>query len=280
VVLDAGRPGERPVTGTAPARLTSLSRSVEGTVAIVTGAASGMGRATAHLLADEGARVVVCDLGADRVGAVVDEITAVHGGDRALGIECDVAAHAQLRSLVDDAVAWGGRLDIVVNNAGVSLVTSAFQDEAEFEDNWARTLDVNLTAHVRLVRLALPHLIESGAGRVVNIASTESIVATGGLSAYAASKAGVTGLTRSLAVELGRHGVTVNCICPGPITTGMTASIPDDAKEVYARRRVPLRRYGDPEEVAQMTLNLCLPASSFVNGATIPVDGGMTVRHT
>ena len=268
------------MAGTAPARLTSLSRSVEGKVAIVTGAASGMGRATAHLLADEGARVVVCDLGADRVAAVVDEITAVHGADRALGAECDVAVHAQLRSLVDDAVAWGGRLDIVVNNAGVSLITSAFQDEAEFEDNWAKTLEVNLTAHVRLVRQALPHLIESGAGRVVNIASTESIVATGGLSAYAASKAGVTGLTRSLAVELGRHGVTVNCICPGPITTGMTAAIPDDAKETYARRRVPLRRYGDPEEVAQMTLNLCLPASSFVNGATIPVDGGMTVRHT
>jgi len=147
--------------------------------------------------------------------------------------------HAQLRSLVDAAVGWGGRLDIVVNNAGVSLVTSAFQDEAEFDDNWARTLDVNLTAHARLIRLALPHLIESGAGRIVNIASTESIMATSGIAAYAASKAGVTGLTRSLAVELGRHGVTVNCICPGPIETGMTAAIPDDAKATYARRRVP-----------------------------------------
>ena len=195
-------------------------------------------------------------------------------------MECDVADPALLRALVDDAVAWGGRLDIVVNNAGVSLVSSACGDDSEFEDTWARTLDVNLTAHARLVRLALPHLIASGAGRVVNIASTESIGATGGLAAYAASKAGVTGLTRSLAVELGRHGVTVNCICPGPIDTGMTAAIPDDAKATYARRRVPLRRYGLPEEVAHMTLNLCLPASSYVNGATIPVDGGMTIRHT
>ncbi len=114
----------------------------------------------------------------------------------------------------------------------------------------------------------------------MNIASTESIVATAGLAAYAASKAGVTGLTRSLAVELGRHGVTVNCICPGPIDTGMTEPIPQEAKDTYARRRVPLRRYGDPEEVAHMTLNLCLPSSSFVNGATIAVDGGMTIRHT
>ena len=263
-----------------PTRLTTLSRSISGVVAIVTGAASGMGRATAQLFADEGARVVVADLGADRVAAVVDEIRAVHGVDSALGVECDVADHAQLRSLVDTTVGWGGRLDIVVNNAGVSLVTSAFQDEAEFDDNWARTLDVNLTAHARLIRLALPYLIESGAGRIVNIASTESIVATSGIAAYAASKAGVTGLTRSLAVELGRHGVTVNCISPGPIETGMTAAIPDDAKATYARRRVPLRRYGLPEEVAHMTLNLCLPASSFVNGATIAVDGGMTIRHT
>ena len=261
-------------------RLTSLSRSIEGAVAIVTGAASGMGRATAMLFADEGARVVVVDLGAERVAAVVDRINDVHGPERAIGVECDVADHAQLRAVVERTVAWGGRLDIVVNNAGVSLVTSALQDEAEFEDNWARTLDINLTAHARLIRLALPHLVESGAGRVVNIASTESIVATAGLAAYAASKAGVTGLTRSLAVELGRHGVTVNCICPGPIDTGMTAAIPDDAKATYARRRVPVRRYGLPEEVAHMTLNLCLPASGFVNGATIPVDGGMTVRHT
>lgn len=267
------------------ARLTSLSRSIEGHVAIVTGAASGMGRATALLFADEGARVVVADLGADRVAAVVDEIRRAHGDARALGVVCDVADRPQLRSLVDDTVTWGGRLDIVVNNAGVSLLTSAFGDDdefgdAEFDANWARTLDVNLTAQAGLIRLALPHLIESGGGRIVNIASTESIVATGGLAAYAASKAGVTGLTRSLAVELGRHGVTVNCVCPGPIDTAMTAAIPDDAKVTYARRRVPLRRYGLPEEVAHMTLNLCLPSSSFVNGASIPVDGGMTIRHT
>jgi 3-oxoacyl-[acyl-carrier protein] reductase len=263
-----------------PRRLTSRSRSIAGTVAIVTGAASGMGRATAHLFADEGGRVVVADLDAQRVEAVVDEIREVHGDDAALGVTCDVSDHGHLRSLVEQTVDWGGRLDIVVNNAGVSLVTSAFQDEPGFEENWGRTLDVNLTAQARLVRLALPHLAASGAGRVVNIASTESIVATAGLAAYAASKAGVTGLTRSLAVELGRHGVTVNCICPGPIVTGMTAGIAEEAKEVYARRRVPLRRYGDPEEVAHMTLNLCLPSSSYVNGVSIPVDGGMTIRHT
>ena len=261
-------------------RLSRLSRSVGGRVAIVTGAASGMGRATARLLADEGARVVVSDLGAGRVAAVVDEIRSAHGEAASTGVECDVADPVQLQALVDAAVAWAGAIDIVVNNAGVSLVTSAFQDQHEFEDNWAATLDVNLTAQARLVRIALPHLMNADGGRVVNIASTEAIVTTAGLAAYAASKAGVVGLTKSLAVELGRHGVTVNCICPGPIETAMTAGIDDDAKATYARRRVPLRRYGDPEEVAHMTLNLCLPSSSFVNGAVIPVDGGMSIRHT
>jgi 3-oxoacyl-[acyl-carrier protein] reductase len=258
---------------TASGRLTKLSRSIAGEVAIVTGAASGMGRATAQLFADEGARVVVADLGADRVAAVVEEIHQAHGTDAALGITCDVADGEQLRRLVERTVEWGGRLDIVVNNAGIARPNTLFasaQPDEDFESNWAETLDVNLTSHARLVRDALPHLIESGVGRIVNIASTEAIVTT----------AGVVGLTKSMAVELGQHGVNANCICPGPIITGMTADIDDDSKATYARRRVPLRRYGDPEEVAQMTLNLCLPASSFVNGAVIPVDGGMTIRHT
>jgi 3-oxoacyl-[acyl-carrier protein] reductase len=261
-------------------RLTSLSRSVAGKRVIVTGAASGMGRATAHLFADEGARVAVVDLQPERVLAVTDEIRDVHGPDAAVDVVCDVSDHDALKAMVATVVGRLGGIDIVINNAGVSLVTSAFQDEDDYEANWARTLDINLTAHSRLIRLALPHLRAAGGGRIVNVASTESIVTTAGLAAYAASKAGVVGLTKSFAVELGRHGLTVNCICPGPINTGMTANIDDQSKEIYAKRRVPLRRYGDPEEVAQMTVSLCLPAASFLNGAVIPVDGGMTIRHT
>lgn len=262
-------------------RLTSRSRSVAGRRVIVTGAASGMGRATAHLFADEGARVAVVDLDPERVLAVTNEIRDVHGPDAATDVVCDVADHAALKALVATVVERFGGIDVVVNNAGISLVNSAFQDEDTYEANWARTLDVNLTAHSRLIRLALPYLREApDGGRVVNIASTEAIVVTAGLAAYAATKAGVVGLTKSFAVELGRHGVTVNCICPGPINTGMTSGIDDEAKQLYAKRRVPLRRYGDPEEVAQMTLSCCLPAASFLNGAVIPVDGGMSIRHT
>lgn len=262
------------------ARLTKLSRSVAGKVAIVTGAASGMGRATAHLFADEGAHVAVVDVGQDRVDRVVAEIHGAHGPTSARGWVCDVSDHGAIHRLVDEVAAHFGGIDILINNAGISLPNSVFQDEDSYEENWDRTLAVNLTAHSRLVRACLPHLMKNGAGRVVNIASTEAIVTAPGLTAYAAAKAGVVGLTKSLAVELGKHGVNVNCIYPGPITTGMTASISDADKQTYARRRVPLRRYGDPEEVAQMTLNLCLPAASYVTGAAIPVDGGMTIRHT
>jgi 3-oxoacyl-[acyl-carrier protein] reductase len=261
------------------ARLTRLSRSFDGHVAVVTGAASGMGRATAMLLADEGVRVALVDLDPLRVGDVTAEIVDRYGADRACGVAIDVSEAHQPKRVVAEVIERWGRLDIVVNNAGISLVSSMFSDDDAFDLAWHRTLDVNLTAHAMFVRAALPHLVESPSGRVVNVASTEAIVATGGIAAYSASKAGVTALTRSMAVELGRHGITVNCVCPGPVLTGMTADIPEPDRDAYARRRVPLRRYGDPEEVAHMIVNLCLPSSSFVNGATVVVDGGMTIRH-
>lgn len=263
-----------------PKRLTAGDRTLKGRCAIVTGAASGMGRATAHLLADEGARVAAVDLDAIGVEAVVEEIHAVHGRDSARGFPLDVADEMQVRGLVDEVEDHFGGLDILVNNAGISRGSSIDLSDDEFWIAWDRTLEVNLTAYVRLVRLVAPLLRKSNAARIVNIASTESIVATPTLSAYSASKAAVTGLTRSLAVELGREGITVNCVCPGPINTGMTAVIPDAAKDTYARRKVALRRYGEPEEVAHMTVSLCLPAMSYVTGASIVVDGGMTIRHT
>ncbi len=261
-------------------RLTSLSRSVAGRRVLVTGAGSGMGRATAQLFADEGARVAVVDRVGAAVAEVVGEIRGAHGDGSAIGIVADLSLPADIHRIVAETIAALGGIDIVVNNAGVSMLASLFQEEAGFEDGWAATLDVNLTAYVRLVRAALPSLREApGGGRVVNIASTEAIVATPGISGYSATKAGVTGLTRSMAVELASVGVTVNCVCPGPVRTGMTDAIPDEAKEIYARRKVPLRRYGDPEEVAHMTLSLCLPAAGFTTGATLVVDGGMTIKH-
>jgi 3-oxoacyl-[acyl-carrier protein] reductase len=257
-------------------RLSKLSRSIAGQVALVTGAASGMGRATARLFADEGATVAVADLDEAAVQKVVDEIQAA--GGNAAGFALDVCDAPRVAAVVTDIVSRFGQLDILVNNAGVSLPV-AIESEG-YDALWEKTISVNLTAHARLVRTCLPHLRANGAGRIVNIASTEGLGATAAISPYTASKHGVVGLTRSLAVELGATGVTVNCICPGPIHTGMTSLIPDDAKRKFARRRVPLRRYGEPEEVAHMTLSLVLPAASFVNGAVVVVDGGLTVQNT
>ena len=144
---------------------------------------------------------------------------------------------------------------------------------------WAKGLAVMLTAHPRIIRAALPYLRKSKSPRIVNIASTEALGATSRDSPYAAAKAAVTGLTRALAVELGPEGITVNCVCPGPILTGMTEAISAADKETFARRRTALRRYGRPDEVAHITLSLCLPAASYITGATIPVDGGLMARN-
>ncbi len=262
-------------------RLSKLSRSLVGRTAIVTGAASGMGRATAHLLADEGARVAVVDVNVEGVDKVTAELTGA--GYQACGYVVDLSAAAQIESLVPRIRAELGPIDIVINNAGVS-VPSRLTDAA-WEDAWAFTFEVNLTAQARLIRACHEDLIRAdlssrGGGRIVNIASTEGLGATKFMSPYTASKTAVIGLTRSLALEYGETGVTVNCICPGPIRTGMTADIADEDKAKFARRRVPKRRYGDPEEVAQITVSLVLPASSYLNGAVIPVDGGMMAQNT
>ncbi|MFN3584325.1 SDR family NAD(P)-dependent oxidoreductase [Phenylobacterium sp.] len=251
------------------------SRSVRGSVVLVTGAAGGMGKATAELFAAEGAHVAVTDVSANGAAAVAEALKAHRLSAEAWTL--DVSDPAAIRRVVDEVAQRFGGLDILVNNAGISAFSPI--DSEDYEDVWTRAMAVLLTAHQRLVRAALPHLRRSTAPRIVNIASTEALGATSRDSPYAAAKAGVTGLTRALAVELGPEGITVNCICPGPILTGMTESLSEVDRETFARRRTALRRYGTPEEVAHMTLSLCLPAASYITGATIPVDGGLMARN-
>ncbi len=239
---------------------------------MITGAASGIGRATARLLASEGVLVAATDRPGSSIAEVGGEITAA--GGRAIGREMDVADDVAVRAVVDSVAAELGGLEIVVCCAGISL-PAAFGDE----NAWQGTLEINLHGIHRTLRAALPWLQKNEGGRIVNIASTEALGAQPYLSAYTASKHAVLGLTRALAVEMGRKGITVNAICPGPIHTGMTAVIPDEAKEKFARRKVPLGRYGEPEEVAHAILSLVLPAASFINGACLVVDGGLTIQN-
>jgi 3-oxoacyl-[acyl-carrier protein] reductase len=234
-----------------------------------------MGRATARLFADEGARVAVLDLEADGTAALVAEIAAA--GGVACGWCVDVADAEATSRVVEELRHRLGPVDILVNNAGVAV--GGRIDSDDYEAKWARALQVNLTAQMQLIRLCLQDLEREGEGRIVNVASTEGLGASRLTSPYTAAKHGVVGLTRAMAVELGARGVTVNCVCPGPIETGMTAVIPEEMKAKFARRRVPLGRYGQPEEVAHAILSLVLPAASYINGVALPVDGGQMAKN-
>jgi 3-oxoacyl-[acyl-carrier protein] reductase len=254
-----------------------LDRSVAGKTVFITGAASGMGRATAHLFAREGAKVMATDMNEAGVRGVVEEIGEA-GFDDVAALALNVGDHAAIKAAVAATVERFGGLDILINNAGFARL--AHPSEEAYEDIWHDSVNVMLTAQQRLIRAALPYLMKTETGgRIVNIASTEGLGATPGNGPYVAAKHGVIGLTRAMATDLGRDGITCNCICPGPILTNINAEIPDEHKTIFAKRRVPIRRYGIPEEVANITLSCCLPAASYLNGVAIPVDGGLTIKN-
>lgn len=240
---------------------------LSGKAAIVTGAASGIGRASAELFAAEGAQV----LAVDRPGANLSfDHTAVTPW------EADVAAEAAPARIVKAALDAFGRIDILYNNAGIgaSVLAQEMTDEA-----WDRIQAVDLRAVFRLTREAIPHLIRSPAGRIISTASVMAEFTDYGLAAYCAAKAGVVGLTRTLALELGKHAVTANAILPGAIRTGMTQQNFSDPRiaEIWAKKSV-LRRLGEPIDVARLALFLASDDAGFVTGQAIAADGGLTLR--
>jgi 3-oxoacyl-[acyl-carrier protein] reductase len=178
---------------------------------------------------------------------------------------------------VDEVRDSHGPVDVVVNCAGVGAGGALGSDR--YIEEWERSLAVNLTGAMLVVHHCIRDLTVTGIGRVVNVASTEALAAQRGTGPYTVAKHGLLGFTRSLAVEYGRTGMTANCICPGPIDTPLVSAIPPDDKATFARRHVPVGRYGSPDEVAYLIVCLTDPAASYVNGAVITVDGGMTAMN-
>lgn len=244
---------------------------LENRVAIVTGAASGIGQASAQLFAAEGARVLAVDLPGKGLAKAHEGHPAVSCFEKS--VSDDDAADA----IVNAAIARFGQIDIVMNNAGVA--SSALAEEMKQSD-WDRTIAVNLTAQFKLCQKAIPHLRKSSAGRIINVASVMAEGTDYGLAAYCASKAGVAGLTRTLALELGKFGITANYLEPGAIKTGMTSGLWDarpDIAEIWAKKSA-LRRLGQPIDLARGALFLASDDGGFVSGHGLVVDGGLMLR--
>jgi NAD(P)-dependent dehydrogenase (short-subunit alcohol dehydrogenase family) len=245
---------------------------VEGKVALVTGAAAGIGRASALLFAQEGATVVVSDV--DTQGG--EETTAlIHAaGGTASFLRCDVNDAADVEGLVRETVARYGRLDCAHNNAGISgtLVRTAELSDADFD----QTMSVNLRGVWLCLKHEIAQMLQQGGGTIVNTSSGAGLVGIPHASAYTASKHGVVGLTRSVALEYVRDGIRVNAICPGMVRTPMVASIPPDLMAQYEQTQ-PIGRLAEPDEIAQAAIWLCSARASFVTGVALAVDGGSTI---
>ncbi len=244
---------------------------VEGKIAVITGSASGIGRATALLLAREGATVIVADIDESGVERTAELVTAA--GGKSYAVRCDVGSESDVVNLMDSAVERFGRLDVLHNNAywapkDVPVVETTIED-------WQRTLTVSLTSVFLGCRAALPHMIAGGGGAIVNTASTAGLSALPRFAAYTAAKGGVVALTRSVALDYGRHGVRCNAVCPGIIETPATAAMlaDPDRRAAYIDRQM-LERIGQPDDVAQIVLHLASDESRYLTGQAIVVDGG------
>jgi NAD(P)-dependent dehydrogenase (short-subunit alcohol dehydrogenase family) len=248
---------------------------LEGRVAIVTGASSGIGRATALRFAEEGARVVAVARRAERLRELHDQQPAI------APFACDVTDHEALARCVAETAQRHGRVDILVNNAGMSYYKRLQESTLE---EWRHTMAVNLESMYVLARLVAPHMIRQRYGRIVNVSSIQSFATEAVVGAYAATKGGISAWSRSLAVDLAEYGILVNVVAPGFVRTEMSVidGVDETESELFrewyaGRRKIPLARAGQPEEIASAILFLSGDQCTYLTGQTLVVDGGLTI---
>ena len=242
---------------------------LEGQAAVVTGGASGIGLATAHTLADAGAAVVIADLN-EEAGAAAAEALKERGAE-ALFVRTDVAEARDVEALIEAVTERFGSLEILMHFAGIGREILALETTLE---EWNHIIAVNLTGSFLMMQAAGAVMVEAGYGRIVSMSSVAGLRGGTGRAAYGASKGGVAALTRVMALEWAEFGVTVNTLAPGPIETALVKQMHDEETRRSYLERVPVNRYGVPEEVAAAALYLALPESGYINGVTLPVDGG------
>lgn len=253
-----------------------MAEAFRGKVALVTGGASGIGKATALAFGREGAQVVVADWMAEPGEATAAEIRAA--GGQATFVKVDVSKAADVEKMVRDAVSRYGRIDCAFNNAGIEGEMSPFSETTE--ENWNRVIDINLKGVFLCMKYEIPVMLAQGGGVIVNTASVAGLVGFANLVPYVASKHGVTGVTKSAALEYGKQNIRVNAVCPGVIRTPMVERILAENPEMEAGLTAgePIGRLGLPEEIASAVLFLCSDAASFVTGQAIAVDGGWVTQ--
>ncbi len=244
---------------------------LENKVAIITGAGSGIGRETALLFAQEGAKVVVADINEKNGEKTVEEIENI--GSSGLFVKLDCSNRGQSSQMVRDTLEKYGRIDVLITNAGIvqdSLVTKMT------EEQWDRVINVNLKGAFNCIQAVVDVMINQSSGVIINTSSVVGLYGNIGQVNYAAAKAGLIGMTKTLAKELGKKGVRVNAVAPGFIVTPMTANVPEKVLEIM-KEKTPLRRLGEPKDVAYAYLYLASDEAKFVNGAVLSVDGGLII---